>query len=167
MLKMAITLSIQFILMLKSMVDKLILTIYSKIDFYPEAIRIKSDIENLGYLCFLPFEEGYNSLLVGKNGDIDYKLLSKMKNKNNYLKKEFEYINSSHAILLLNYSWNNIDGYIGSNMFLQIGIAYILKKKIFILNTLNDSQIGLKNEIMLMNPIVLKGNVNKIKNYLF
>ena len=61
----------------------------------------------------------------------------------------------------MNYEKRGIKNYIGGNVFLEIGFAHVLGKKIFLLNEIPD--MFYKDEIESMDPIVLKGNLNKIK----
>ncbi len=76
------------------------------------------------------------------------------------IKRYFEIIKNSDAILVLNLDKNGIKNYIGGNTFLEIGFAYVLGKKIFLLNPIPE--MGYKDEIMAMQPIILNGDLNKI-----
>lgn len=71
------------------------------------------------------------------------------------------------AILVLNYQKNNTDGYIGSHSLIEMGLAYYLNQKIFLLNTppsLEKARYFI--EVMHMKPIILDGDIKKIKDYL-
>lgn len=81
--------------------------------------------------------------------------------RSNVIKYYFEKIKNSDAILVLNYDKGRIKNYIGGNVFLEMGFAHVLGKKIFLLNEIPD--IFYKDEIKTMSPIILKGNLNKIK----
>ncbi|MFH1509823.1 MAG: hypothetical protein ABID67_01580 [Candidatus Nealsonbacteria bacterium] len=70
-------------------------------------------------------------------------------------------IKNSDAILVINEMRHNINNYIGGNSFLEIGFAYILNKKIFLLNPIPN--IGYKEEIEAMRPIIVNGDLSKIK----
>ncbi len=56
---------------------------------------------------------------------------------------------------------NGIKNYIGANTLLEMGLAFHLNKKIFLLNPVPE--ISYKEEILGMKPIVLNGNVELIK----
>jgi predicted RNA-binding protein with PUA domain len=64
------------------------------------------------------------------------------------------------AILILNLEKNNIKGYIGGNTFLEMGFAHVLNKKIFLLNEIPE--MGYKDEIVAMKPVILEGDLNRI-----
>lgn len=73
----------------------------------------------------------------------------------------FEKVNWSDAILVLNYDKNNIIGYIGGNTLMEIGVAFFLKKKIYLLNLIPE--ISYKEEIIGMKPIIINGDLSIIK----
>ena len=81
--------------------------------------------------------------------------------KNDAIKVHCSKIKSSDAILVLNYDKNNVKNYIGGAVFLELGFAYIFDKKIFLLNDIPG--ISYKDEITAMSPIVLNGDLSKIK----
>lgn len=76
------------------------------------------------------------------------------------MKKHFEKIVWGDAILVLNYAKNNIDGYIGANTLIEMGLALHLDKPIYLLNPIPE--ISYKEEILGMQPIVIEGDLSKI-----
>lgn len=71
---------------------------------------------------------------------------------------------TSDAILVCNFDKNEIPGYIWWSTLMEIGIAYHLKKKIFILNTLpNDKQLKYIQEIILVQPTIINWDLSKIQ----
>jgi hypothetical protein len=85
---------------------------------------------------------------------------AKVKRDNDLIKWYYDRIEESDGILVLNYDKKGIKNYIGGNTLLEIGFAHVLGKRIFLLNTIPD--IGYKDEINAMNPIVLNGDLSKI-----
>jgi hypothetical protein len=71
-------------------------------------------------------------------------------------------IKQSDAILVLNYDRKGIKNYIGGNTFMEIGFAYVLGKKIFLLNPVPDIEYY-KSEIEAVKPIILNGNLDEIR----
>ena len=71
-------------------------------------------------------------------------------------------IDDRDCVLISNYKKKGVSDYIGGNTFLEIGYAYGLGKKIFILNNLPQTSV-FKEEILGMQPIVLKGNLEAIR----
>ncbi len=71
------------------------------------------------------------------------------------------------AILLLNYPKDNFHGYIGSHSLMELGLAYYLNQKIFLLNDPPPKEKARYHiEVIHMKPIILNGDVRKIKDYL-
>jgi hypothetical protein len=64
------------------------------------------------------------------------------------------------AVLVLNFDKRGIKNYIGGNVFLEMGFANILGKRIFLLNDVPE--IFYRDEIKAMQPIVINGNLSKI-----
>jgi hypothetical protein len=76
------------------------------------------------------------------------------------IKEHYEFIKNSDAILVVNTEKNDVKNYIGGNALMEIGFAYVLGKKIFLLNPIPE--MGYKDEIMAMQPIILNRDLNKI-----
>jgi hypothetical protein len=144
------------------------ITICASIAFYNEMLEAKSKLETFGHEVYLPPSEVKN-----EKGDMisvsEYYVERKLKEntadwisdrKGEVIRLHFEKIESSDAILVLNYSKNNIDNYIGGNTFLEMGIAVYLKKKIFLLNDIPE--LSYREEILGMKPIILFGDLEKI-----
>jgi hypothetical protein len=66
------------------------------------------------------------------------------------------------AILVLNYDKNGIKNYVGGNAFLEMGFAYVLEMKIFLMNPIPDIPYY-GTEIIAMKPTVIDGDYDKIK----
>ena len=86
---------------------------------------------------------------------------SEIKRKYDYIKWWDNCIKSGEAILVCNFDKKEIKNYIGGNSFLEIGFAYILGKKIFILNSIPE--MFYKAEIIGMEPIILDGDLTKVQ----
>lgn len=72
----------------------------------------------------------------------------------------FNLIVNSDIVLVANYTKRGIDGYIGANTLMEIGMALYHNKLIYLMNDVPDMQY--KEEILACNPIILKGDLNKI-----
>jgi hypothetical protein len=80
------------------------------------------------------------------------------------MRKCFDEIAKSDAILLLNYPKNGINGYMGASSIIETGLAYYLKKKIFLLYPPPAvKETKYTHEILIMQPIILNGDLTKIK----
>ena len=130
------------------------ITICGSMDFFTEIEQLKGELENLGFAVLIPDKEGTG---------IDYSRLSKQEQidlKRGFIDKHIEKIKKSDSILVANYTKNGIKDYIGANTFLEMAFAYILKKKIYILNDIPAQSNTL--EIEGLKPIVLKRDLSLI-----
>ena len=59
------------------------------------------------------------------------------------------------------YDKNGVKGYIGGNTLMEMGLAFYLKKKIYLLNEVPE--LPYKEEILGVKPIILNGDLSKIK----
>lgn len=83
---------------------------------------------------------------------------------NDVIRKCFNSIAESDAILLLNYPKNGQDAYIGASGLMEIGLAYHLNKKIFLLySPPSPREVKSSHEILIMRPVILNGDLNKIQ----
>lgn len=132
------------------------ITICGSMKFFTEIKQLKKELENLGFQVFTPSEEGTGT---------DYSKLSKQEQadmKQGVIDRHIDKIRKSDAILLANYTKNEVKDYIGANTFLEMAFAYILKKSIFILNGIPEQPNTI--EIEGLQPIVLNGNLNSLNN---
>jgi hypothetical protein len=81
-----------------------------------------------------------------------------------FIRKHFNKVAGSDAILVINLERHGIKNYIGGNTFAEIMIAFYLNKKIFLLNPIPDDEklSFILDEIKAVKPVVLNGNLNLI-----
>jgi len=130
------------------------ITICGSMKFFDEMKKLKEDLENKDFVICVPTLEGTG---------VDYSKLTQEEQANikqYYIDEHIKKIKSSDAILVANYTKNDIKDYIGGNTFIEIAFAYILEKKIFILNTIPEQNNSL--EIAGMKPIILHGDIARI-----
>ena len=87
-----------------------------------------------------------------------------LKRENNYLKVHYKHILESEAVLIVNIKKNGKENYIGGNVLIEMGQAFVNDKKIFLTNSIpTDSPYA--DEIISMDPICLEGKLENIKKY--
>jgi hypothetical protein len=127
--------------------------------FSRKMLEIKNALEEMSHEVIVPrHTEEYAAM-----GTDDHIHNESVKNKiaNDLIRDYYNKIKESDAILVINKNRHNIDNYIGGNVFLEIGFAHILNKKIFLLNPIPN--IGYQDEIEAVQPIILNGDLGKIK----
>ena len=69
-------------------------------------------------------------------------------------------INKSDAIIVINITKNSIENYVGGNTLIEMAFAYVLDKKIFLLNP--PPKMSYSDEIEAMRPKILNGDLTQI-----
>jgi len=103
-------------------------------------------------------------LALGKNPELMKKIEenhAQVKKDGGFIKWYYNSIVNSDAILVLNYDKDDIKNYIGGNTLMEMGFAHVHNKKIFLLNPVPE--ISYKDEILAMEPVILNGDLSKIK----
>lgn len=145
------------------------ITICGSIAFINEMVETKQKLEKMGHEVAIP-----PVTVPGPDGkpipSIDYYKHKKnlmtddnawiWKNHSQRIIDHFQKVEWSDAILVLNHDKNGIAGYIGANTLMEMGLAFHLKKPIFLLNKI--PQMSYIEEILGMKPIVLNGDLSAL-----
>lgn len=130
--------------------------------FAKEMLETKKKLQELGHIAETPSdapEFASNSALTTDNHEDNYKYCL----ETDIMRKCFDEIAKSDAVLHLNYPKNGIDGYIGASGLMEAGLAYYLKKKIFLLYPPPPvKETKYTHEILIMQPVILNGDLSKI-----
>jgi len=141
------------------------ITICGSLDFTPEIKKISDKLEKLGFKVFIPISS--EKIL---KGDFSLDEIKQEKEKGEFSQRAIKYdsiraywkiIKESDAILVVNLDKNSIKNHIGGNVFLEMGFAHVLNKKIFLLNDIPKTIYT--DEIKTMQPIILNGDLSKIR----
>ncbi len=129
--------------------------------FAKEMIVVKQELEKLGHMVFIP--EGADEYASGK---LDKEKMGgsegvKRNIAKDLIRQHHNLISGSDAILVLNYERKGVPGYVGGSAFLEIGYAYILNKKIFLVDVIPDVAL-IRQEIEAMQPRIINGDLNLI-----
>lgn len=115
--------------------------------------QVESQLKDLGFSVLLPnMEETGDYASMTETEQYQF--------KNRMIVDHFNKIKEGDAVLILNDRLKDTDNYIGANSFLEIGFAFSLGKKIFILNGLPQQSNTI--EIGGMLPVCLNGDLGKI-----
>ena len=125
------------------------------LSFTEDVLKLANELKAAGYEVSLP--NGVINKLYEKS-DFDP---IKAKIETNAVKNHIEKIKQSDAILICNYTKNDVKNYIGANTFLEIAFAYYYDKTIFALNPLPD-QPYIHDEIQSFDIKVLDGDLTKL-----
>lgn len=87
-----------------------------------------------------------------------------VKKQHDYLRSHYKHILESDAVLIVNETRHGIDNYIGGNVLIEMGQAYVNDKKIFFLYGM-PTDVPYLDEILAIEPICLHGDIAAIKAY--
>lgn len=141
------------------------ITICGNLNFAKEIIDVGRRLREMGHEVLLPM----TAELIEK-GEVSQEFIRESKNSDAFAKFSmekdatkihFDKIKESDAILVLNYEKKGILNYIGAAVFLEMGVAYALDEKIFMLNPIPD--IALADDIKMLKPIIINGDLSLIK----
>lgn len=130
------------------------IAICSSMAFAKEILNAKKKLEKLGHNVIV--QKNINSYATGKRKEED----KWKKIQIDPFKTYFEEIKKSDAILVINMEKNHIKNYIGGNTLIEMAFAYVLNKKIFLLNPV--PKLSYTDELETMKPIILGGDLTKI-----
>jgi len=134
--------------------------IAGSVTFAKEQLNIKKELELVGYEVLVSddLEDYINRPSIKLSFDEELKLSKEYDVLRNFYNK----VSEGDALLVCNYDKNGIKGYLGTSVLIEIGLAYYLKKKVFILNNIDIKQ-NYAMEISIMEPTILDGDLSNIK----
>lgn len=125
--------------------------------FYEAMLSIEAKLKEQGHKeVFVPEDFKHTELYSNDVSVTD----ARLKIEFNLIKKHWEKIKKADCILVVNHDKNGIKGYIGGNTFLEIGFAFVLGKKIFLLNPIPI--MPYTSEIVAMQPEVINEELERI-----
>ncbi len=146
------------------MSSKKIITICSSATHYKQALVIEKDLKKLGYKVLVPS----TAYKMKKNNDYDvthyktwYKNAADYKRKTKLMLAHFKKVLKADAILVTNYEKSGLQGYIGGNALMEMTLAFLNNKPIFVLNPI-DEELNIKEEVYGLKSIILNGDLSLI-----
>lgn len=132
--------------------------ILGSMQFSDQMIQIANELRNMGHD---PVTSRFIEPFLGKTAEEQERIKIQQKNNDDVMRKDVENMKSVDAFLVLNFDKHGIKNYIGGNAFLEMGVAYFDRKKIFLYNDIPEIPIY-KSEIEAMKPIIIYGDLQKI-----
>lgn len=136
----------------------------ASISFYKDVVDVKNELVKLGYNVLIPDL----AEVMERENNFDIEL-----QKKNYLERDpigqkakaimlhFRKIGKSDAILVVNNGKHGVNGYIGGNVLMEMGIAFYLGKPIYVMNNYEENK-STKDEIEGIGSIVIRGDLRRI-----
>lgn len=144
------------------------ITICGSTAFIQKMDEVRKELEKLGHEVKMPplaFTDGSGK--EWKTEDYYQYKKSEPYQDPHFLKHHTERIQAhmdkvawSDAVLITNWDKNGIANYIGPNTLMEMGVAFYLGKKIYLLNPIPD--VAWKEEIIGMKPLLINGSLPDI-----
>jgi nucleoside 2-deoxyribosyltransferase len=128
--------------------------------FYKELVEVEENLKERGFEVNIPV----SAHVMKKKNDFDvshFKHAFTPGEKATFIRKNFQTIAKGDVILVINNEKNHIKGYIGANVLMEIGLAFYLKKKIYIWNAV-DENAPYKEELLAFGVDFIHKDINKI-----
>lgn len=141
------------------------ITLCSSVSFYRKCLELEIELKRKGFQVRIE----HTARIMQQTGNFrerDYKKWHQDKSlyteKSKLMVKHFREIEKGDAVLVVNETKRSIEGYIGGNVLMEMGIAFYLSKPIFLWNS-PSAKSPLYEEIMGMLPVVIYQDLKKIK----
>ena len=126
--------------------------------FHREMEAMRKRLQARGFTVLVPADldhiENNESYMTNDEDKISTKI------EFDFIREHFKKIEQADAIPILNYEKKGIAGYIGGNTFLEMGYAFGLDKKVYLLHPIPE--MDYKTEMYAIQPIILDGDLEKI-----
>ncbi len=132
----------------------------ASMNFYGDLVRIENELTSLGWQVFIP----QSAKVMKERNDFEvshFKGVVSYVDRSKLIRKNFEEIAESDAILVINNNKNGVTAYIGPNVLMEIGVAFYLKKKIFIWNSVPETA-SYKEELLCFGAVEINQNLKEI-----
>lgn len=131
--------------------------------FSRDMLELKKQLEKIGHSVVLPIGIEYHLEDPEYHAKLEESIPKLV--EEDIMRKNFDQLASQDAVLIFNKKKNNIFGYMGVSMLMELALAYFLNKKIFILYDIphfNDHRWA--HEVMIMQPTFLQGDILRINS---
>ncbi len=144
------------------------ITICGSIAFYDEMVLVKNALEKLDHEAHIPPSEikNQNGKIISVKDLYQTRQVATASDtwvwdrKEVAMMRHFEEVAWADAILVLNYDKKGTKGYIGANTLMEMGLAFYLKKPIYLLYDIPS--MSYSEEILGVKPIIIKNNLKLI-----
>ncbi len=128
---------------------------------YRELVQVEKDLIARGFVVNIPV----SAKVMKEKNDFDvthFKGVFAPEEKGKFIRTNFENIAKGDAILVVNGEKNGIAGYIGANVLMEIGLAFYLRKEIYLWNPV-ARMAPYKEELLAFAAQEISQKLDKIK----
>lgn len=133
--------------------------------FYRHVNEVADELRSQGFKVVVPKKA--EEMRLSGNYDVDalktwYKDEAQFGVKTELMHLHFDKVAAGDAILVVNDEKHSVEGYIGPNALMEMGLAFHLHKPIYVLNKI-AKDMPVYEEVIGMNSVMLDGDLTKIK----
>lgn len=132
--------------------------VVGSMQFTEKMLGLRDKLIEMGHDAFIT---SLADPFVGKTDEEKEKIKIYQKKNLDAIREFWRLMQGADAVLVANFDKHGIKNYIGGNTLMEIGFAYVLNQKIFLLNPIPDIPYY-KTEIKAVKPIILNGDLTKI-----
>ena len=132
--------------------------------FYEHVNQVAAKLEKLGFTAVVP----KTARRMAESGDYDvshyktwYEDANDYHKKAELMRAHFDEVAKGDAILVINDEKHGIAGYIGSNVLMEMGLAFHLHKQIYVLHSVT-TESPVYEEVQGMGSVILDDDLTKI-----
>lgn len=117
----------------------------ASMNFYPELVKIEKQLIDKGFTVIIPV----SAQMMKETNDFEvahFKGVQTKEQRQKYIQTNFKNIEKSDSILIINNEKHGVQGYIGPNVLMEIGLAFYLQKNIYIWNQV-EANASCKEEL--------------------
>ena len=129
------------------------------VSFAKEQLEIKKKLEQKGHTVVVT--DDLNHYVEAPSIKNSFEEEVKLSKEYDIMRNFFNKIAECDAFLVCNYEKKKIKGYLGTSVLMEIGLAYHLKKKTYLLYDYDRTQ-NYAVEIAIIEPTILNGDLTKI-----
>lgn len=141
-----------------------IIAICSSASFYKQVLEVEKELKKRGFAVIVPITA--KRMKKKNNFDVNSHKSWFMNPKDYRIKAElmrghFRKVAKSDAILVFNLEKNGVQGYVGTNVLMEMALAFHLGEKIYLWNPISEDHPS-KEEIIAMGSVVINQDLQRI-----
>lgn len=132
--------------------------------FYKELVEVEKRLQEKGLTVIIPV----SAQIMKEKNDFDVSHFKGFQTEQTDIKRagfirtNFQHIADSDCILVINNEKHHIQGYIGPNVLMEIGLAFYLKKQIYIWKPIEPTA-PYEEELRIFDVVFIDQDLDKIQ----
>ncbi len=133
--------------------------IIDSMHFSEKMLEVAKELKALGHQ---PILSNFVNSFPGKDDNAKEDIKLKQKFEEDAMKRDWDRMKQADSLLVINIERYGIANYIGGNTLFELAAGYFSGKKIYLYNPIPEI-LYYKTEIEAIKPIILNGDLTKIK----